>query len=290
MGYYLLYSVIRVLSFIPLKILLFISDCFYFPVYYLLQYRRKTVRKNLENSFPEKSKNEIISIEKKFYRHFCDLIIETIKMAGFSHQKFMEHLVIHNHDILLKLEAERRSFILVSGHMGNWEWISPMPALQPDVKFYPIYHPLANITFDKFMITLRSRFKGIPLPMKETLRTVVNCINKKELFCIWFICDQTPPKEGAYWTNFLNQDTPVFMGPEKIARKFNLPVVFLNMHKVKRGYYHIDLTMIEENPSGLSEFSLTEKHVRFLESKIREHPEQWLWSHRRWKHTRIIEK
>lgn len=287
MLYYLLFAILRIIALLPLKILYIKSDVLYLIVYNFARYRRKVVRTNLLRSFPEKPLKDIIETEKKFYRHFCDLIFETVKMIDFNHRSFMKRLKVINFEVIEKLAASRKSFIMISGHMGNWEWVSPLPRLFPMVSFYPIYHPLNSKAFDKYMVMLRSRFMGKPLPMKDTLKTVVNNLRNHELFSIWFIADQTPPKEGAYWTSFLNQDTPVFNGPAKIACKFNLPVIFLNMVKTSRGHYQIEFTLLEENPKNLTEDTLSEMHVKFLENIIIQYPEQWLWSHRRWKHKRM---
>jgi KDO2-lipid IV(A) lauroyltransferase len=153
-------------------------------------------------------------------------------------------------------------------------------------KFSALYKPLSNKYFDKLIINLRSKYATGMVPMNDTFKVMLDYKRKNELIITWFLADQTPPRETEYWTRFLNQETPVFLGTEKIARKLNHAVVFMDIHKLKRGYYQAEFTLLFENAKDTKEYEITEKHTKYLENIINQKPEYWLWSHRRWKHKR----
>ena len=171
---------------------------------------------------------------------------------------------------------------MVMGHQGNWEWGGNSYSITVPQPLYVIYHQLANPYFNKLMYNMRSRFGTRLIEMRETFKTMVN--NRKEVNATCFIADQTPQPKGAYWTTFLNQDTPVFWGTEKIARKLNLPVIYLHLDKLKRGYYELSAELLVDNPAETAEGEISELHTKRLENDIIKCPETWLWSHRRWKH------
>jgi len=183
-----------------------------------------------------------------------------------------------------KMAAENKSIILVMGHLGNWEWAGNTFSLQLKQQLYVIYHPISNKYFDWLMFKMRSRFGTKLIPMKDTFREMLE--NRAELNATAFIADQTPAPESAYWTTFLNQDTPVFKGTELIARKINYPVVYATVKRLKRGYYEMHAEVLCETPKATSEGEISELHTRKLERDIIAQPEVWLWSHRRWKHKR----
>jgi KDO2-lipid IV(A) lauroyltransferase len=179
---------------------------------------------------------------------------------------------------------ERKSIILVLGHLGNWEWGGNSFSIECKQQLYVLYHPLENKYFNKLIIKMRTRFGTKLIAMKNTFRDMV--ANKNEINATAFIADQTPPPENAYWTKFLNQDTPVYQGTEKIARKLNYPVVFVNVQRISRRKYELIAETLCENPSSTSDGEITELHTKKLEKEIHKNPETWLWSHRRWKHKR----
>lgn len=285
---YLLYGTIWILSLFPLRILYFFSDFLYYILYYLFNYRRKVVRSNLSHSFPEKSTEEIIQIEKKFYRHLCDLFVEMYRLWHMSEKEIRKRCIFRHTEILEKYYAEGRGVIGVLGHYGNWEWMVSYPLwARPGIDFYPLYKPLHDRVFDRMMLKIRSRFGAVPVPKNDILRMIVKDLRNKKVFLGGFIGDQTPNRANLnFWTRFLNQDTAVLLGTEKIARKFNLPVISLHMRLVKRGYYEVDFIDLCADPAGLAPGELTELHTRMLERHIMEVPELWLWSHKRWKHKR----
>jgi len=286
LGYYLYYFFNWLITLLPLKVLYIISDLLFPLMYYFPGYRRKIVRKNLINSFPEKSISEIVVIEKKFYHHLCDLFLETFKLSHMSNKNIMKRIPVSNPGLLEKLYNDGRDVIAVLGHYGNWEWLVILP-LYTELKIVSIYKPLKNKYFDKHMINMRARNGMVLTPMQHVVREVLENRNKKIRSMYCFLSDQKPPKRDIrFWTNFLNQDTPVYLGAEKIASKYDMAVVYFDIRKEKRGYYKFTIELLFEHTAGLPEHTITEAHVRRLERAIKEKPEFWIWSHNRWKHKR----
>jgi KDO2-lipid IV(A) lauroyltransferase len=285
-GFYIFYGLNWIITLLPLRVLYLFSDLLFQLLYYFPGYRRKVVRTNLKNSFPEKSEKEISAIEKKFYHHFCDLFIETFKLTHMSSKQIMRRVPLTNPELLEKLYDEGRDVAAVLGHFNTWEWLICLP-IYSRYKFVSIYKPLTSRHFDRFMINNRSRFGMTVTPMHHVVREVVENRKNNIRSLYSFITDQTPPKgDIKFWTNFLNQDTPVYLGTEKIASKYDMALILFNVQKVKRGQYYFTVEMLLEHTAGLPEHFVTETHVRKLEDLIKEHPEYWLWSHRRWKHKR----
>jgi KDO2-lipid IV(A) lauroyltransferase len=189
--------------------------------------------------------------------------------------------------LLDRLYHKKRNFLFVMGHFGNWEWGGPSFCMQTPYEVFALYHPLKNKFFNRLTKKIRTRFGARLIPMKMAVREMVK--HKHILNATAFIADQTPSNPGeAYWTTFLNQDTPVFLGTEKIAKRFDYPVVFVSVRKVKRGYYSVNFQLVCEDSAGTPEGFITEAHTRMLEEEINRQPEIWLWSHRRWKHKRQL--
>ncbi len=283
-GYYIFYVTNWLITLLPLRVLYLVSDFLFLILYYFPSYRRKIVAQNLRNSFPEKSDKELAAIEKKFYRHLADLFVEILKLTHMDRAKSMDHMKITNQELLDRLYRENRDVVAVIGHYNNWEWLKSL-IYHTDFQTVTIYKPLQNKRFDRFMLDLRRKGGMILTPMSHIVREIVESRQKKRLSIYSFITDQTPPvTELKYWTTFLNQDTPVFLGVEKIASKYDMAVVFFNVKKIKRGYYNYTVELLFEHTAGLPEHIITERHVRRLEEVIKENPEYWIWSHRRWKH------
>jgi Kdo2-lipid IVA lauroyltransferase/acyltransferase len=282
--FYLCLPLLLLLSVLPFPVLYFFSDILFFFLYHVFRYRRTVVAGNLRNSFPEKPEAELGKIEKDFYRHLCDLLLETVKTLTMNRGQIRKRCRVKDTALENRLHEEGKSIFFVMGHLGNWEWAGasyPMSIRHP---LYVIYKPLSNVYFDRLMQRLRSRFGAIPVPMKKAAHVLYDKRNTPAAMV--FIADQTPSPDNAIWLRFLNQDTPVFSGTEKLARKFNHPVIYASVKKVKRGYYEIETEMLAENPGGTPEGEITERHTKRLEQDIRELPHTWLWSHRRWKHRR----
>lgn len=289
LGFYLFYAINWVITLLPLPVLYLFSDLLFLILYYFPSYRRKVVATNLRNSFPEKSDKELAIIGKKFYRHLADLFIEILKLTHMSKSHSMAHMTISNKELLDRLYDEGRDVVAVIGHYNNWEWLKSL-IFHTHYQTVSIYKPLQDKRFDRFMTGLRAREGMILTPMSQIVREILIARKNNRRSIYSFITDQTPPGEDIkYWTIFLNQDTPVYLGAEKIASKYDMAVVFFNIRKIKRGYYNYTVELLFEHTALLPEHLITEKHVRRLEEIIREKPEYWIWSHRRWKHKKPVD-
>lgn len=284
--FYLVYPFIFLVASLPYRALYGCSDILYYLIK-LSGYRRKVVMQNLQRSFPEKTAGEIKKIANAYYRYLCDLAVETFKTLRMNEAETLERVKFNNAPWLDKFYEEKRSIIVVMGHYGNWEWAGPSFTLNTNFQLVVIYRPLSNIYFEKMMTGMRTRFGTRITPVDKTLRDMVAYRN--EITATAFIADQTATKKNAYWTQFLNQETAVFTGPEKLAKKFNYPVVFMNVKRVKRGFYEITPELLFENPANTAENEVSEVFTKRLEKEIQRDPVPWLWSHKRWKHIRPSE-
>lgn len=286
--YYLIFTFWFAFSLLPLCVLYFFSDLLYFPLYYCIRYRRKVVRQNLVSSFPEKSMKEIVKIEKKFYSYFCDYLVETIKLFTISEKQMRRRMKFEGVEEVKASFDEGRPCSLYLGHYCNWEWITSLPLhFDEDVVSGQIYHVLENKVFNDLFLRARSRFRAVNIPMAETLRKIVSYRRDGRKMIIGFISDQAPFWNNIhYWTDFLNHDTPVLTGAERIARQVGFAVYYADITRVKRGYYVCRLKKLSDDPRKLEEFQLTEIYFRELEKTIQRDPQYWLWTHKRWKRTR----
>ncbi len=286
LSYYICLPFIYLLAILPFPLLYFFSDGVYVLIYHVLRYRRKTVRENLVKSFPDKLPEEIKEIEVRFYRYFCDLFLETFKTLTISKENMVKHFEIAPEamSIFNQLAEENQSCMVVMGHFGNWEWSGNSFSICCRHQLYVIYHPLANKYFNGLTYRMRTRFGTRLIPMKNTLREMLK--NREKLTATAFIADQSPLPDNAYWMNFMNQDTPVFLGIEKIALKIRYPIIYITIRRVKRGYYKAYAQRIELPSQQQKAGIITEIHTKKLEDDIRSQPENWLWTHRRWKHER----
>lgn len=288
-GFYIFYGLNWIVTLLPLKILYVFSDLLFLVIYYFPGYRRRVVSSNLKNAFPDKTQQELVSIEKRFYRHLADLIIETLKLTHLSNRQLLERYRFTNPELLDRLYDSERDLVVVHSHYNNWEWLVCLP-LYTKYKNVCIYKPLKNRLFDNFLNNLRSRNNMGLVPMSGIIREIFAWRKNNVRALYTFIADQTPAKPLIrYWTTFLNQETPVFLGVEKIATRYDMPVVFFNVQKPKRGYYYLTVELLFESTIGLPEHVVTEAHVKRLEEIIKEKPEYWIWSHRRWKHKKPVQ-
>ncbi|MFO8234307.1 MAG: lysophospholipid acyltransferase family protein [Bacteroidales bacterium] len=284
--YFAFEIVSRILSALPKRAIYIFADFLYFVAYYLAKYRKKVVYSNLKRSFPEKSDREIKAIAKNFYRHLGDLIVENIAILNMSPKKVMQFMSVKNLEVMNDLHKKGKNTIALTGHYGNWEFLPTLSSYTP-YTILSVYKPLKNKFFDKKVYQMRKRFSGIPVPMKEVYKEIVRQQKQDNPYIMGLVADQSPPKKNInYWTTFLNQDTPFFTGAEKIAKKLNHAVVFIIVRKKKRGLYEIDFSPLTENTENMPEGNIIEQYARTLEKNIIEQPEYWLWSHRRWKHSR----
>ncbi len=282
--YYLAIPFIYLLSYLPFWALYGISDFLCFLLFHVVGYRRKVVEQNLRNSFPQKSEKEIKTLSKKYYHYLCDLTLEVFKKITMNRPAAMNRCKFHNAELINRLASENKSVILLMGHYGNWEWAGSSFTLSTNHQLHVIYKALSNPYFEKLMVKSRTLFGTRLIKVENTLRDII--ANKNNPAAYAFIADQTPFPQQAYWTTFLNQDTPLFTGAEKLAKKLNYPVVFVNIVRVKRGYYEIFPELLFEEPKLCKENEITEAFIRRLETEIIKMPETWLWSHRRWKYTK----
>lgn len=284
--FYLFYAFIWLITWLPLRVLYLISDILFPVIYYVVRYRRAVVRQNLQNSFPEKSEKEILKIERRFYRFFCDLFIETMYQLHMSENEMRRRFDPGNLDAILEQYEKGKSVMLMTAHYCNWEWASSISLSLPDDKpLYNIYRKLTNEKFGEFTDKLRLKFGSGTIEMKKVLRTILKQRSEGKLICYGMISDQSPRRANIhYWTNFLNQNSPVLIGTEELAKKFDFPVIYIHIARVKRGYYECEYYPVELTPKETSEFEITEKYIRILEQKIQEVPEYYLWTHKRWKH------
>ena len=233
----------------------------------------------------EKTDQAIHEIARKFYRHFADLVVETIKSFQISDELLMKRFRYKNPEVLNELYNQNKSVALLSGHYGNWEWTMALPKIirhQVNV----IYRPIQNETFDNYIRSVRSRF-GMQLMMARISgRTMLELEKSGQLSATYYLTDQTALKDTDYWMMFLNQETAVFPGAEKVASRFKQAVIFMDIQKVRRGYYEVEFTKLFDDASQTKPYEVTKVHTKFLEEIIRKTPELWLWSHKRWKHAR----
>jgi len=280
--YYFLYSLLYLVSLLPIRILYLLSDGVYGLVYYVFGYRKKVVMGNLKRAFPEKTDAERIRIAKKFYHNLIDSFIEVIKLLSVS-ERFLQKRFTMDATVLQELHATGRSCQVHLGHTFNWEWGQLVLTRLTDYKIMVVYQPITNSFFEKMFYRIRTRSGNVFLPATKMKDAILPYLQSQYLLAL--VADQAPSKPShAWWADFLGQPTPFVHGPEKGARINDLPVVFASIEKPRRGYYHATLKLGTASPNSLAEGELTLSYIRFLENVIRCNPDMWLWSHRRWKH------
>lgn len=261
------------------------SDIFFFFVYYIAGYRKKVVLTNLRNAFPEKTDIEIKNIAKKYYRHFSDLMLESIKMSHMSVGDFKKRVIIENPELVNQFYDKGKSIMVLTMHYNNWEWSSCFP-LYLKHTIIGVYKQLHNQRFDEFTYQNRTQMGGELVQNKNILRRIIKAEKQKESVFVWLAGDQTPHLEQNFWFTFLNQDALFYPGPAVISKKFDLPVFFQKIEKTGRGKYKTTFELLFENPNLFNEAEIIKIYIKQMEKVIREKPEYYLWSHRRWKHKR----
>ena len=280
----LVYPFIWLISILPFRVLYFLSDLFYYLIYYIIGYRKKTVIANLTHAFPEKTEVEIKAITKKFFKHFTDIFVELIKSFTISNKEISKRYQFTNVDIIHKLESQNRSSILLGAHNANWEWIFSLN-LQIGFTGIGFYKVLKNKYFDKKVRDTRGRYNTALESTKKVFDIMEH--NKKHniLTLYGFLGDQSPRAQKAhYWSEFLGVNVPIYTGFEMLAKKYDLPVVIFNTKKIKRGYYISDLQLLTDEPNSFNNYEITDRYLRELEKYIRETPEHYFWTHKRFKH------
>lgn len=286
--YYIVLAVWYVLSLLPLRVHYVISDLLFWLLYAVIGYRRKVVYSNISASFPEKSEEELRKIERGFYHFFCDYMVESVKLMTITPENLKKRMVFKGTEIVDEIVESGQSCALYLGHLCNWEWVSSLPLwLSPKVHCGQIYHPLENKDFDRLFLRSRQRMGAECIAMADTLRKILEYRKAGQPIIVGYISDQVPFWTSIHhWVNFLNHDTPVLTGTERIVRKVNHAVLFLDIHRVRRGYYEAEIKLITREPQKMGEYEITDTYFKMLEQSIRMAPEFWLWSHNRWKRTR----
>jgi Kdo2-lipid IVA lauroyltransferase/acyltransferase len=282
LNYLVYYLFILPVSLLPYPLLYSVSNGLYYLLYYGLGYRRKVVMKNIRNSFPEKTHAEHVAIAKKFYRHFCDLVLESLKVFTISENDVRERMVVKNAELLNAYFDQGKSVILAGGHYNNWELFAV--GIDAPIKHHTIaiYKPLSNLFFDAKMRETRGKY-GLRMISTKIVKSVF-AEDDDNLTATIFGIDQSPSPLKCHWMKFLNQDTAVLFGTEKYAKEYNYPVVFGQLTKEKRGHYSLEFFKAFDEPVQTRHGEITEKITRMLEGQINERPEFWLWTHKRWKH------
>ena len=287
-AYALSYTFWYTMSLLPMSLLYVFSDCLYLLVGKVVKYRHKVIWKNLKDSFPEKDEAELLRIERGFYHYFCDYLVETIKLLNMSKRELRQRMVFTGIEEMNELLEKGVSCAVYLGHYGNWEFITSLPLwVSEKAQCCQVYHPLNNERFDKLFKSVREKHHALCIPMAETLRQVVSYRQKKQPIVIGYIADQAPFWNNIHhWVDFLNHDTPVLTGSERIIKKTGQAVFYGDVSRVRRGYYQCDFKLITTEPAKYMDWEITDKYFQLLDETIRRQPELYLWSHKRWKRTR----
>ena len=288
MVYYVTIAVWYILSLLPFWVHYLLSDFIYLILYKLVGYRKQVVRENLTISFPEKSKEELLRIERRFYHFLGDYFAESVKLMTISKQSLRRRLVFKNTEAIEECVESGQSCAVFLGHYCNWEWITSLPLwVTPKAQCGQIYHPIENKDFDRLFLRLRQRLGAVCIPMQDTLRKILEFRQAGQPVVIGYISDQKPHWVNIHhWVDFLHHDTPVLTGTERIARRMNHAVFYLDVRRLRRGYYEAEFKLITREPQQMPEFKLTDIYYQMLEASIQQAPEFWLWSHNRWSRTR----
>ena len=283
-AYTLIISLLRALAHLPLRILYGISDVLYFIIYRLWGYRVQVVRGNLRSAFPDRSDEERRQIEKEFYRHLCDCIVETVKLLHISDEELLRRVEVRNSGAVDAMTAGGSPVILFLGHYGNWEWCQVVSmAFDRRAVGGEIYKTLSSNTMERVMRTIRSRFGTMLIPHRSAYRTLMEMSAEHQPFIVGFISDQRPDKSMmSHWTMFLNQKTAYFTGGEKIGQRTGARFVYVDVEKPGRGRYRLTLVPMETDARDKEPYPYTEHYFRLLEQTIVRQPAYWLWSHKRW--------
>lgn len=283
-AFILIYPFLWLISILPFSILYKFSDLVYLVVYYLIGYRKTSVREHLVNTLPHYSKVELLEIEKKFYAHLCDLFLEMIKTMTITDKEITERFRFTNLEIIKDLESQKKSIALMCAHYSSYEWVISLNSFV-DFPGYAIYKKINNPYFDYLVRKIRLRFKANLITTKETIPTIEENYKKNVLGIYGFASDQSPQIHAArHWTNFLGINVPVHTGAEMLAKRFDMNVVFLKTKKIKRGYYEATFEILAQNVKDIPDYQITDKFLNLVESQILQAPEFYFWTHKRWKH------
>lgn len=278
---------LRGLAHLPLPLLYVLADGIYLLLAYVVRYRRSVVLVNLRNSFPEKLETDILRIANQFYQHFAEVMVETLKLMVMPAAELKERVWFSNPEVMERHFAAGRTVLGLSSHAGNWEWVLTSGAVWLSAHADGVYKPLSNPFFESFLHQLRTRTGAGLIPMRDTLRDMLQ--RRGEVRVVSLLSDQAAgPEDRPYWTQFMHQDAGFYTSADRLAARFRCPVVYVSIRRLRRGYYQIILTELYDGDAPLpaNDFPVTEAFVRQLERDIHEFPADYLWTHRRWKHKR----
>ena len=275
-----------IISILPFRIFYWLSDCIYVLVYYIVGYRKKTVRENLALALPHLSDKERLEIEKKSYHHLCDMFLEMVKTMTISSEEMNKRFKITNLEVIKEYEKKGKSIMLIASHYASWEWLI---TLNQKISFLgvAVYKKLANKHFDKLVRDIRSKYNTELVPTSKTIPLIAH--NKKNnIQCVYGLASDQSPKADRifHWESFMGVEVPVHTGPEMLAKKYDMTVVFAKVKKVKRGYYELTIIPLSDNPKSIPDFGITHIYIKEVEKQILEAPEYYFWTHKRWKHRR----
>lgn len=286
----LTYPIIYLLSIFPMRALYLFSDFLYFIFFYVVGYRKEVVLNNLKMAFPEKSDKELMAIRKKFYRHFTDLFVESIKAFTIGEKFILKRYKYINPEVLNDLSKKGRSIALVGAHQANWEWSISIP-LVTDITCFGTYTKLGNNHFDKVIKDSRMKFGFIGFKTTETIKNMASNFDQNIQGLYLLLSDQSPQVQKThYWSHFMGVKVPIHTGAEMLSKKFDMTVVNYSVKKVKRGYFEVTFEVVAENPRDFKDYEVTDKYLAITERNIREQPEYYLWSHKRFKHKDKVPK
>ena len=284
--YILIYPILWCISILPFRLLYIVSDVVYLITYYIIGYRKKTVRENLALAMPNLSDKERLIIEKKSFQHMCDVFLEMIKTITISKIEMDKHYIFKNLDVYSDLEKKGKSIALLCAHYASYEWAVSLNS-KASFEGYAIYKKINNRYFDKLVRNIRSKFKATLITTKETIPVISNNYKNNKLGLYGLVSDQSPKFGSFYhWNKFMGIEVPIHTGGEMLAKKYDMNVIFLRTKKVKRGYYEATFEVLSENVKDVPNYEITDKFLKLVEQQIHEQPEFYLWSHKRWKHKR----
>ena len=282
--FYLTYPIIWLFSILPMSILYLISDFLFVLVYFVFGYRKQVILGNINQAFPEKTETEKQQIAKKFYRHFTDMVVESIKAFTISEKQILKRYRYKNPELVNKYVSEGKSIALVSAHLANWEWSTSLPlVLKGNV--FGAYNKLRNETFEKKLLATRQKFGVRGARTSDFMNFIKEKFENNIQGSYILLSDQSPHVEKTFhWSTFFGVKVPVHTGAEMLTKKYNMVVINYRAKKIKRGYYEVDFELITENPKEFKNYDITEKFLAITERNIKEQPEYYLWSHKRFKH------
>jgi KDO2-lipid IV(A) lauroyltransferase len=287
LAFIVVYPLLLLLSILPFRVLYFFSDLAYILVYRIIGYRKSTVRLNMALTLPHLSAAERKKIEKKFYHHFCDTFVEMIKTITISEKELKRRFVFENIEMIEEYEKKGKSIILICAHYGSYEWLLIMNRYLTSHKGFGVYKKVNNKYFDKLVRDIRGRFDASLIDTKETIPVMRDNQKKGVLAYYGFISDQSPKiYRVPYWGMLFGMEVPVHTGAEMLAKKLDMNVMFVKGGKIKRGYYKAEFIPFERTPKDVPNFEITDRFLRLMEQQIIEHPEYYLWTHKRFKHRR----